>query len=232
MECKKLNWLCKHIKKVSSSQANILVLNWVKTQFFFLWVLLIQQLSEMHGAGKVNMNINFASDISINIKNDNFRQCISQDTIWEFLHFIEKSWSVLEIFKFYFLDPFINSKSCKVVKSISTQGRKHFWMYLLKRKSFSHETYPINNILRIQFVWFGGLGPETIPFLIYQLMIINQKPIMMNLLDFTVLKKCTMRSGKGRSSTKNQYLLQDNNRNIDVILIFSLLTLKIFHTFF
>ena len=148
MECKKLNWLCKHIKKVRSSQATILVLNWVKTQFFPVSIVNTTTFWNAWD-GKNNMNINFAFNISINIKNDNFRQCISQDTIREFLHFIENSWSVLEIFKFYFLDPFINSKSCKVVKSISTQGRKHFWMYLLKRKSFSHETYPINNILRI-----------------------------------------------------------------------------------
>ena len=31
--CTELNWLCKHIKKVRSSQAAILVLNWVKHSF-------------------------------------------------------------------------------------------------------------------------------------------------------------------------------------------------------
>ena len=34
IECIELNWLCKYMKKVRSSQAAILVLNWVKTQFF------------------------------------------------------------------------------------------------------------------------------------------------------------------------------------------------------
>ena len=37
MECIELNWLCKHMKKVRSSQAAILVMNWVK-QSFSLWV--------------------------------------------------------------------------------------------------------------------------------------------------------------------------------------------------
>ena len=33
MECIKKNWLCKHMKKVRSSQAASLVLNWVKHSF-------------------------------------------------------------------------------------------------------------------------------------------------------------------------------------------------------
>ena len=41
IECIKLNWLCKHMKKVRRSKAAILVLNWVNcTELlnFFLWV--------------------------------------------------------------------------------------------------------------------------------------------------------------------------------------------------
>ena len=34
MECIELNWLCKHIKKIRSSQPAIPVLNWVKHQSF------------------------------------------------------------------------------------------------------------------------------------------------------------------------------------------------------
>ena len=34
MECVELNWLCKHIKKIRSSQPAILVLNWVQQQSF------------------------------------------------------------------------------------------------------------------------------------------------------------------------------------------------------
>ena len=34
MECIELNWLCKHIKKIGSSQPAILVQNWVKHQSF------------------------------------------------------------------------------------------------------------------------------------------------------------------------------------------------------
>ena len=37
IECTKLNWLCKHMKMVRSSQVAIIVLNWVK-QSFSLWV--------------------------------------------------------------------------------------------------------------------------------------------------------------------------------------------------
>ena len=39
MECTELNWLCKHIKKIRSSQPSIPVLNWVKClSSLFLWV--------------------------------------------------------------------------------------------------------------------------------------------------------------------------------------------------
>ena len=34
MECIELNWLCKHIEKIRSSQPAIAVLNWVKHQSF------------------------------------------------------------------------------------------------------------------------------------------------------------------------------------------------------
>ena len=34
MECIGLNWLCKHTKKVRSSQAAILILNWAKHKLF------------------------------------------------------------------------------------------------------------------------------------------------------------------------------------------------------
>ena len=37
IECIELNWLCKHLKKIRSIQATILVLNWAK-QSLFLWV--------------------------------------------------------------------------------------------------------------------------------------------------------------------------------------------------
>ena len=37
MECIELNWMCKHVKKVRSSKAVVLVLNWVKHSFS-LWV--------------------------------------------------------------------------------------------------------------------------------------------------------------------------------------------------
>ena len=37
MEFDELNWICKHMKKVRSSQAAILLLNWVKTHLS-LWV--------------------------------------------------------------------------------------------------------------------------------------------------------------------------------------------------
>ena len=37
MEFEELNWICKHMKKVRSSQAAILLLNWVKTHLS-LWV--------------------------------------------------------------------------------------------------------------------------------------------------------------------------------------------------
>ena len=40
IECIELNWLCKHMKKIRSSQAPISVLNWVKHNFS-LWVSLI-----------------------------------------------------------------------------------------------------------------------------------------------------------------------------------------------
>ena len=39
-ECREINQLCKYMKKVRSSQATILVLNWVKLGFS-LWVPLI-----------------------------------------------------------------------------------------------------------------------------------------------------------------------------------------------
>ena len=38
IECVELNWLCKYMKKVRSSQVVILALNWVKTQFFYVGI--------------------------------------------------------------------------------------------------------------------------------------------------------------------------------------------------
>ena len=46
MECIELNRLCKHMKKVRSSQAAIFVLNWVKHSFS-LWVSLIHLNKEV-----------------------------------------------------------------------------------------------------------------------------------------------------------------------------------------
>ena len=53
MECKKLNWFCKHMKKVRSTQAAILVLNWVK-QFFPVWIV------NLFGVLSNNTNINLS----------------------------------------------------------------------------------------------------------------------------------------------------------------------------
>ena len=46
IECRELSWLCKNMKKVRSSQAAILVLNWVKHSFS-LWVSLMNTLSKI-----------------------------------------------------------------------------------------------------------------------------------------------------------------------------------------
>ena len=46
MEFEELNWICKHMKKVRSSQAAILLLNWVKTHLS-LWVSLRKLMNHL-----------------------------------------------------------------------------------------------------------------------------------------------------------------------------------------
>ena len=49
----------------------------------------------------------------------------------------------------------------------------------------------MKNISKKRFAQIGGLGPKSRPFLIYQTTAINQKPIIMRLGFFTVLKVCS-----------------------------------------
>ena len=62
MECIELNWLCKHMKKVRSSQAAILVLDWIKHSFY-LWVLLnsILRVIKMYKYSNYCINPHFVS---------------------------------------------------------------------------------------------------------------------------------------------------------------------------
>ena len=54
---------------------------------------------------------------------------------------MEKSCPVLQISNFYIIKHYINFGSYDVIMSITTQGRVHFLMYLLNRKSFGSETW-------------------------------------------------------------------------------------------
>ena len=82
--------------------------------------------------------------------------------------------------------------------SISTRDRIRFKIYLLNFKSFCHETWPtdraMGNIFRNSLAWFGGQGPNFMPFFTYQPTTINRKPIAMRLWLFTLLKVALRRS--------------------------------------
>ena len=52
MECRELNWLCKHMDKVRSSQVALLILNWVK-QFFPVSII------------KLYMKLNISKDLTL-----------------------------------------------------------------------------------------------------------------------------------------------------------------------
>ena len=59
MECMELNWLCKHIKKIRSSQPAIPVLNWVKHEPFPVSIVKIEQISgTLYPAGIYLLKIN------------------------------------------------------------------------------------------------------------------------------------------------------------------------------
>ena len=78
------------------------------------------------------------------------------------------------------------SKSCDVMTSISTRGRKYLWIYLLNCKSYGHETWRTNRYSHEQyFAWFNGVGSKSRLFKIYQYIVIDQKPILMSLWFFT-----------------------------------------------
>ena len=49
----------------------------------------------------------------------------------------------------------------------------------------------LGNILKGNLAWFWGLGSKFSPFLIYQSTTINEIPIMISWLFFTLLKVCT-----------------------------------------
>ena len=56
--------LCKHMNKVSSSQAAILVLNWVKTQFFLVGVVKIGNKTKSEGQKPLHANLFIILSIS------------------------------------------------------------------------------------------------------------------------------------------------------------------------
>ena len=59
MECMELNWLCKHIKKIRSSQPAIPVLKWVKHEPFHVSIVNIEQISgTLYPAGIYVLKVN------------------------------------------------------------------------------------------------------------------------------------------------------------------------------
>ena len=57
--------------------------------------------------------------------------------------------------------------------SVGTLGRVYIWVYLLNCKLFEHETWSTKNMgmgntSRKNFTWLEVLGPNLMPFLIYQ----------------------------------------------------------------
>ena len=111
---------------------------------------------------------------------------------FNFFYFMEKSGSVLKIFKFSYS---INFQTSGVLISVS------------KRESFDHETWPANryrdeetNLRRI-FACFGKLGLKSRLFLLHKPTVINQKAFRMNLC-FLVFWRYAL-----RWSTKGKYYL-------------------------
>ena len=83
----------------------------------------------------------------------------------------------------------------QIVISWWVLARVYFWIYFLNLKSFSQGLGQLvdivmGNILKKNFTWFGGLSPKCGSFLSYQPNAINQKPTMMRLWLFTLLKVC------------------------------------------
>ena len=58
--------------------------------------------------------------------------------------------SFMRYSSFNILNHFINFKNCDVLMSISFQGRVRFWVYLLNRESFGHETRPVRTCLELE----------------------------------------------------------------------------------
>ena len=69
------------------------------------------------------------------LENENFWKC----TLWDAIQgkTMLRSWDIHFI---HISNLFISYESCDVMKSIRTRRRIHFWIYLLNRKSFVHET--------------------------------------------------------------------------------------------
>ena len=73
---------------------------------------------------------------------------ITSQNVWSvpqvknFVYFLEKFCSILNIFKFLYFNHGMNYQICDVMMSISTWYRLHFWIYLLNHNSLSHQTWP------------------------------------------------------------------------------------------
>ena len=70
----------------------------------------------------------------------------------------------------------------------------------------------MSNIVRKIFAWFGGLGPISRPFLVYQPAKINQKPILISFWFFTLLNVRTE-----SFKNNNHHLLKCNKSHYNAI---------------
>ena len=94
MKCIELNWLCKHMKKVRSSQASILVLNWVNHSFpqrvLFIWK---DYVTYMHVlAVYIQERLSFTQDLSLEHSADSYF-CFQLALLHSLSHYFFLYWS-------------------------------------------------------------------------------------------------------------------------------------------
>lgn len=123
---------------------------------------------------------------------------------------------VLEIFRF--LDFRSNHfENCDVTMSVIKREGLHFWMHLLNRKSFAHETWQFidivrGNIFKKNFGRFCGLDPKSSSFTLSTYHNQNQLQWVSGFLTFW---RCTQRESKSVNT-----LLKIHRSHYSIILSF------------
>ena len=132
------------------------------------------------------------------VNSPKYKQCI-QKIILQIRHFERKTSKILIKHSFIFV--FTHNHH------FQSQGKVHFWIYFLGRKSFGHEMklgHLIDIVTYKSFSWLGGLVPEFRFFLIYQPTTNNKKRVIMSLYNEFVnsysFERCTQwQSNKGNN---------------------------------